>query len=138
MFEELSNNIETEVKLVAELNNFFSKIDSANVPDSQLIGDIINSIKNKIRILNNSIPTLITHISLSKSFHKIKEKDVKGVKFREKGVLVKQGDLKRFMEELKISKVLIKKLKKGNFSEKNELRVRKRAGFYSKLSNKLR
>ncbi|NCN99039.1 hypothetical protein COU62_01385 [Candidatus Pacearchaeota archaeon CG10_big_fil_rev_8_21_14_0_10_35_219] len=144
MFEELRENIRTQEGLIRELGNFYSKLGMSNQEDTKLIMGIIDSIIKRIRISNQTIPELVRHVTLAKQFTNVKvgdlqkAKKIQKVNLGNKEVAVKSKDKKKFIEELNISKSLIRRLQRSELKQEEETSYgAKRAGFYSKIANKI-
>ncbi|NCO11777.1 hypothetical protein CO038_04850 [Candidatus Pacearchaeota archaeon CG_4_9_14_0_2_um_filter_39_13] len=136
MIGELRNNVQTEANLVRELIDFIDKLERADDAEVKIIVDIIDSLKNRIKLINESIPSLLTGMSVGESFRNVKVPVEKISHKDETRVSINRNDIEKYLEELSISKELIRRLKKGGIKEKTRTEFKRGGGFYSKLSNK--
>jgi len=145
MIEELRKNIESQIEILRELSVYSKRVDLATSgAEKKVILDTVDSLSSAMKIINNSIPSLITTISSAKKFPG--SADSKGVGFehiRFKGssgeisVVLPKKDREVFIKELSISDNLIKKIKKKQPTERvSEFQEFKAARGYVKFSNK--
>jgi len=145
MIEELRKNIESQIEILRELSSYMKRIDLATTDaEKKVILDTINSLTASMRIINNSIPAILTEIT---SANKLpgskgsKQAMFENVKFsgpgRDIAVVLPRKDRERLIKELSISDSLIKKLKRNEPIEKQvEKQEFKAARGYVKVSNK--
>ena len=66
MIDELIQNVESEIQIAKEMAAFINKMPQTNPAGQKLIGSMIESHRKKIKILNNSIPQILSNISLAR------------------------------------------------------------------------
>ena len=148
MIQNLRKNIEAEIAMARELASFYSKAAGARPDELRILQSSIRSLINRMRIVNDTIPHLVREISLTK---KLPEKSTKTTKLPEpvktpeitpveidekRNVLVKGVDKREFMKELDIAERLLRKKKRKELKEPEEVFKFKRPSFYGKLANK--
>jgi len=144
MIDALNKNIETEISILREISSYSIRLEKSDEQEQRLLKGAINSLKESIKIINNSIPELIRDITLSKELpNKKKKKPVEFERIRFKGegsevnIVLSSKDKERFLKELSISDMLVKKLKKKSLKDNKEKVVEfKAARGYFKLANK--
>jgi len=135
MIDKLKKNIQMESRLVAELMDFLDKIERGNKVEKEILIDIISSLKNRIKILNDSIPEILTEVNFKESYANIKSESIKKDNSSVR-VSIKKKNLEKYLEELSISKELIKRLKTNDRKKETKNKFRRGGGIYSKISNK--
>ena len=141
MLDELKKNVETEIEILKEIAIYMRRLDYASGAEARIIYTTIGSLKNALKILNNSIPDLIDNVGFAKKLSgKEKSSDLENVTYRridsDLNVVLKSKDRERFLKELSISESLIRKIKKKETEEKERFAEFKAARGYVKLSNK--
>ena len=154
-FDALKENVAHMKKAVRELYIFTTQLDSIknletagvsaiDIKEKALLDNVLKSLTNQLRILNNSIPAILQNIRFYKGLKedKIREKGEKLVKIRyespeekEKITLtIGNKDRKKFLENLSRSNLSVNKLKKKYTFKKPEIEFGKPSP-YAKLSN---
>lgn len=139
--QELNRNIEAEARMARELAGFVEMAENSGSGEKVMFMQVINSLRRRIILLNNSIPELLNQTSLANKLpgQKPKTPDVEEVQIDEgkSRVVVHKKDKKDFLRELNISEEVIRKLKKRKPEEEEESIVFKKPSFYGKLANKV-
>jgi Flp pilus assembly protein TadB len=145
----LASNIEREKQILKEIFSLNEQMNLLNKKeDKDIVEKKINSSINQIKILNNSIPSILENISVFKEFpssSKIKEKkssDILNVSYASGDnklyVQINKNDRDKFLNELRIEKVYIDRLKKKNIViPKENSSDFKSPNFYKKISNRI-
>jgi len=141
--ESLKLNLEHEKKIINELSMLMKQAERRKGREKALIDRTITSLINQLKIINNSIPSILEHISPIKKL-KPEEEKVKGLASMSyehpegrRLITVKESDKRKFLEELSLSDINLERIKKEYKVEK----VKSFTGFkkpnpYAKLSNK--
>ena len=142
MIEELKKNIETEIDILREISNYSRRFDYADKNEKKLLIEAIISLKNSMKIINNSIPSILTNISIVKKLpikNEITNLDKIDYKrgASEIRITLKSNDKAKFFKELSISEGLIRRLKARSKIKKEKFEEFKAARGYLKFSNKL-
>lgn len=144
MIEEIKKNIESEIQIVREISFYNYRLDFSGPSEKALINSTIDSLLESLRIINDSIPSLVDEISFTKKLPgKIKEdkKRLEKISYQrgeaEFNITIKTSDKKRLLKELSISESYIRKLKKKRKSKVIEYQGFKATRGYLKLANKL-
>jgi len=143
MIEELRKNVDMQIEILREISTYSRRVESANPNEAKILQGMIESLKNRMKIINNSIPQILVNISISPrlpgrgdgtNLEKIK---YTGPENAVQVTLVKK-DRDRFFEELSISESLMKKIKGKTFYEQEKVvnEEFKAARGYVKMSNK--
>ncbi|OIO81751.1 hypothetical protein AUJ84_00495 [Candidatus Pacearchaeota archaeon CG1_02_32_132] len=135
MLDELRANIETEEKLAVELVNFLNKAEYANSNERELILGMVNSLKNRLKLVNGAVSNLVLHVSLAKKFNDVKRANFKEIEEENKRVSINKKDSVRYEHELRISKDLIRRLNKKRAHETVARDNYRGAGLYSRFAN---
>ena len=116
---QLKENIENEIAMVRELYMFIERAEYASPSEERIFIGMINSLKRRIKILNDSLPEMINSLSLTKKLpysgdvSEAHDK-IKPIKIDSRtGFVIKEKDKEEFLKELNISRNLLKKLKKA-------------------------
>ncbi len=117
MIEQLKNNIQTEINILREISNFSRLYEIYKEKEKYLILSAIDALKKSIKIINNSIPALLSNTSSTKKLSTSKNiKTLEKVGFHSDNtnllVTLNSKDKEVFLKELNIGSSLIKKLKK--------------------------
>ena len=126
--------------MVRELMEFMQKYEFAEGEDRKLIGEVIESLRKRFVIVNNSIPDLLKEITLMPTLPKEIKQPAKAqepeIHRSNIGVSIKHSDKIAFLSELNISENLIKRLRKKEKMKKKPVVEYKAPNFYGKLANK--
>lgn len=142
--EQLKKNIESELGMVNELAGFIDRAGQVNENEKRTFLDVINSLRKRIRLVNNSIPELLEGVSLVKRLPKQEIKsETKAIKIESVSlgdgkteIIVRKKDRSLFLKELNISEDLIKKLRKRKLIKEKTTPEFKKPSFYGKASNR--
>lgn len=155
--KDLKKNIKEEKELLEEISSFKNQLEKiekdpySNDSERQMVRKVLNSSKQRLRMINNATPELVNSLSpfrkLDKEGQKEKKKKRKPKKNtikikhkKGKKVSIKKKDKRRFLRELRIRRETLKRIKrkerKEDKGEERELMKIKKPSFYSKLSNK--
>lgn len=154
--EAIKDNISHMKDIAKELYVFTNQIDiiknletsrrvSINTEEKRLLEEVIGSLTSQIKILNNSIPELVSGIGFFKKLEGEKQVTREGEKLIQieynqeiKGkvaLTITDKDKKEFIENLSKSSLSIYKLKKKYAVEKPENINFGKANYYAKISN---
>jgi len=139
MIDEVIRNIDTEIRMARELYSFIDRYNNSQDSEKKIFLGVIKSLKKRIKLINNSIPML-----MSSSYgnqlptQKTPKNEIAEIKVDESlnKAVVQHKDREDFMNELNISEKLIKKLKKKSKKKVKKNKLRERSNTYGKLSNK--
>jgi len=129
MFEELKRNIEGEKKIIEQVNSVYSKLKNTDGKEKQAYLNSLEALKKQLKILNDSIPSLVGSISpikkLDTSTPEKKPEDVANVKYStpvKEGnlITIKKGDIESFAKELNLSNSALKDLKKSEKEDQDK------------------
>ena len=139
MIEELRRNIEAEILIMRELNEFFDDYTASSGKEKSLYAGLINSLVKRIKLVNESIPQILDNISPVRRLTPKEEAEIRAQEIHAKDVnvaLFGRGK-EEFLRELDISEILLKKLKKKGLKKHKKEAEFKKPSLYGKLSNKL-
>jgi len=146
MIDELKKNVEVEIKILREISNNFNKLSFCNENDKRILIDAIDALRKSMKLVNNSIPSLLKIDKTIKRLPSSKKAKIPAIgleRVNVKGedgdvdVVLKVKDKEKFFRELSISENLLKKIKKRKTEKEKEDYVEfKGARGYLKLSNK--
>lgn len=144
MIDDIKKNIDTELNILREISVYSARLEFANPSEQKLLTDTIISLRESMKIINNSLPDLLNEINLTKklpSNKTIKKNVLEKVVYRRKEaevrVTIPIKDRDKLFKELSISEENIKKLKKGEEHFVQEYKEFKAARGYLKLANKM-
>jgi flagellar protein FlaJ len=143
MIEELRKNVDMQIEILREISTYSRRAESANLSEAKILRGMTESLKNRMKIINNSIPQILVNVSISQrlpgrgdgtNLEKIKYAGADNVV---QVTLVKK-DRDKFFEELSISEGLMKKIKGKAFYEQEKIvnEEFKAARGYVKMSNR--
>lgn len=143
MIEELRKNIDMQIEILREISNYSRRAESTTPAERKILEGVIDSLKIRMKLINNSIPQILINVSISPRLPgrgnetKLEKVVYTGPENEVQVTLVKQ-DRDRFFEELSISESLMKKIKGKTFYEKSSDKNEefKAARGYVKMSNK--
>lgn len=140
MIDELNRNINTEIAILREIAGYRKRAELASPNEKRLLENAIVSLGRSMKIINGSIPKIMSNISTAKPlpYRKITT-GLERVSFqredREIGVTISSSDRERLFKELSINEGLMKKLKRKGGEEDEKYIEFKAARGYLKLSN---
>lgn len=138
MIDELVKNIDTEIRMVRELSEFFKKYQESTEEDKKIFEGVVDSLKKRIKLVNNSLPSLLISLTERRLPGQKGKKDISKIKMGASPgeAIVKKKDRSEFLRELNISESLIKKLKKKSKEKVKKKKDYRRYNAYGKISNK--
>lgn len=142
MIEELRKNIEMQIDILREISVYSRRAGGANPVERKILEGVIDSLKKRMKLINNSIPQILVNISIAKRLPGTgDETNLEKIKYGEENevqVTLIKGDRDKFIQELSISEGLMKRVRGKYFFEKIEEKTEefKAARGYVKLSNK--
>ena len=158
MIDELKRNIETEIEILKEMSRYNNVIDYVPQQEIKMIGDTLASLRESLKIINSSIPSLLkksfgsqtlpsTNTYKEATKEAANKESMKGasrglevieglerVRFRrdvddsELVATLNRRDRERFLKELSISESLITKLKKHGLVEEEKKVIKQFTG----------
>ncbi len=141
MIEELKNNVETEIGMLRELSLYMRRIEEARGTERKILAESIRSLQESIKILNDSIPKILIYSTSKVLPGQTIKTNLEKVYYKrlnsELEVTVSKDLRKKLLDELRISEKLIRKLKKKEIEEKEEIEEFKAARGYLKISNRM-
>lgn len=139
--QNLKQNIQEEREIVNEIL-LFSRQFSGTDREKEMLSQTTNALLGMLKIINDSIPSLAESISPLKKLDGSEVKQVKGLVSltyekagKEKEITINEFDRKKFLEDLRILDISVKKIKKGE-SKEIAFREFKKPSMYAKVSNK--
>jgi archaeal flagellar protein FlaJ len=145
MIDDIKKNIDSEISILREISNHNIRLDYAGPYEQKLLTKTIVSLRESMRIINDSIPSLLSEITLAKKLPSRKElrkqKKFEEITYKRGGtefkVAIATKDRERLLKELSISESNVKKLKRGEEKFDQEYKEFKAARGYLKFSNKM-
>ncbi len=140
MIEEMRANLDTEIEMLREVSMYYRKLDNSTPSEAKLLYASIDALSTSIKILNNSLPKMLTQVSVAQvlaprtgikfeSVHfKMRDADV--------AVTLNASDRDVFIAKLSINEQLLKRLKKKQKVKEEKFEEFKATRGYLKLSNK--
>lgn len=109
--------------ILREISIYSNKMQNSTGGEKQIISATLDSLGENMRILNDAIPALLSSLPLtqkiSPSIQRTKLEKVEIVtRSGPSYVTIKAGDKSKFLDELKISEGLLRKIRKGQTEEK--------------------
>jgi pilus assembly protein TadC len=136
MIDKIKDNILLEIAMSKQLVDFVEKSEYSDNVQKKMILNVVNSLKSRIKLLNDSLPSLLDEISLTRKIPSKRFPIVEGIKGKEEKAYLKKEDTEEYLKQLNISKDLIKRLKRREFLVKEKIKEHKEVNFYGKLANK--
>jgi|SRR3989344_1447457 len=144
MIEDIKKNINSEIDILREIFGYNKKIYSAGPSERNLMIATVSSLRASLKILNDSIPVILSEISLDNKLpqtNSTKSNTFEQISLprgaSEIKATVPTRNKKELLEELSIGEGYIKKLKKRQKEPKEEHFEFRAARGFLKLSNKL-
>jgi archaeal flagellar protein FlaJ len=143
MIDELKRNVESEIDILREISSYSQSLAFVTPAEGKLLKSTIESLRESIKLINNSIPNLLKDVTLASELpgrRKVKT-NLENIGFKrqesEIEVTLEKGDKENFLKKLSISESLIKRLKKRkSFDKEDEFKEFKAARGYLKISNR--
>jgi archaeal flagellar protein FlaJ len=147
VIEELKKNVDTQIEMLKEISNYVRRLEHSSGQEKKLLEESVKSLRNSMRMINNSLPRLTRDVSSSKKLpsnaenSSRRENNLEKVEFfgsdSKVSVVLSKEDKEKFLKELSISEKLIKKLKKRDSKKKEKSSEFKASRGYLKTANKL-
>lgn len=140
MIEELRKNVDTEIGMVQELYKLSKRMEIALPYEKKIIQETINSLKKNIKTINNSIPKLLTNITIAKRLQaQPKKTELEKISFEGKfgsfDLTLSSKDKKNFLSEISTTDNLLSRIKKQKGEIKGIEEEFKDTREYIKISN---
>ena len=142
MIEEYKKNVDVEIGILKEIVIYSKRLESANMDEKRLILQAMTSMRNKLKIINKSIPLILQEINTVQKLPNRKEKysSLENIEFGkgESGINVTLDKKyrKKFLDELRIGEENIKKIRHVSsiqFSKNDDF---KKTRPYLRIANK--
>jgi pilus assembly protein TadC len=147
MIDELKKNIDTEIEILREISSYVRRAEFANEYEKRLLNAATESLKNTLKIVNDSIPVILREVKSIQVMHPLqdrtvlKQKKIEQITFKRAdakiSVVLAASDRNKFLRELSISEGLVKRIKKHEHAEVEKYEEFKAARGYLKFANKL-
>lgn len=142
MIDELKKNIEVEIQMLREISNYSRRIELATPYEEKLLKKAILSLKESIKTINRSVPSLVKDISFAQKLpSKPRKTELESIGFQRSdssiNVTLQVKDREKFLQSLSINESLIRRLKKEEKLEVEKTGEFKATRGYLKLSNRL-
>lgn len=138
MIGEIRNNIINELAIAHELEVLIGRAQRASLEEQRILQDAMNSLRERIRLLNRSVGTLLSSLSAVKKLPgKEKHTGVERVSMEGAPIplALRSTDKEKYLQELSISEKLLSKLRHHTeIEDKGE--EYKRPNSYVQLANK--
>lgn len=141
MIEKLKKNIDTEIGILREIASYTNSMESAGPAEKKLLKDSIESLRQRMIIINNSIPSILLNISSIKKLPgKVKPSNLENVKIKsregEKIITLNKEDKEKFLREAMLNERLLKKINREKEKKQEIYTGFQTARGYLKYSNK--
>lgn len=141
MIEELRRNIDAEIEMLREISSYYSKLEGASEEEKKVLNEAIESLRNSLKTVNDSIPKIAANITLAKSLKgEARYTGLESISVKNKGgvvgVTLPKEERARFLRELQINENLMKKLKKPAREKEEAFGEFKKSRGYVRISNK--
>ena len=142
MIDELKKNIEVEIQMLREISTYSRRIELATPYEEKLLKNAILSLKESIKTINRSVPSLVKDISFAQKLpSKPRKTELENIGFQRSdssvNVTLQVKDREKFLESLSINESLIRRLRKEEKLEGEKTGEFKATRGYLKLSNRL-
>jgi pilus assembly protein TadC len=136
MIEEIRDNVETAIKILNELAEFAEKAENSVKDDKKLLLDAIESLAERVKIINRSIPYLLKEVSLARQLSDKPKGKHETIVDTGSRVTLSGSDKRDYIDKLNISENLIRKLRKKILVEDNKSGAYTRPNLYARISNR--
>lgn len=142
MIPEIRKNIDTEIDILREISTYINRLNSTSNPNERkMVNDTINSLVKTMKMLNSSIPKLLSNTTLAKPLtQNVKNPGLEKINVKradkEITVILDKNDREKFLKELSINESLIRNIKRKELMQKEQFNEFKASRGYLKLSNK--
>ncbi len=140
MITELRNNINTEIDILKEIYSLLKRMNTASPTEKKLFIEGITALKINLRTINNSIPDILSKISVAQPLpsRNLGAGKMQNITFKGNAktveVTLSAGEKERFLRELSFTDSVLSKIKKRE-TVKEEVQTFKETRFYVKVSN---
>ena len=145
MIDEIRKNINTEIEMLREISSYSKRAKYAVGSERELLEQAIKSLKNSIKLINDSLPDLLNSLTVVKRLPGKSESgenkiNLEKIVFKRASsdidVTLSVQNREKFIKELSLSESAIKKLKKREIGGERFEEFKAASG-YLKLSNKI-
>jgi len=142
MIEDLRKNIDAEIGMLREISKFINIVNGLNEEEKRIVYGSVNSLKESMKIINNSIAEIIQEISPAKNLPgHARKTNLERINFTKSSgnlnVILNRNDKEKLIKELSLNEKLIKKLKTKKVEQIEEEKEYSSPRGYLRLSNKL-
>ena len=92
MIDKIKDNILLEIAMSKQLVDFVEKSEYSDNVQKKMILNVVNSLKSRIKLLNDSLPSLLDEISLTRKIPSKRFPIVEGIKGKEEKAYLKKED----------------------------------------------
>lgn len=138
MIDELRKNVDTEIKMLAEIAGYEKRLKTATGEEKQLLESAVKSLLAGMKILNGAIVEILGEISVAQKLPSKKKSNLEAIKLhggRELEAVLNSREKEKFLRELDISEKFVKKLKGREKEEKEKYEEFKASRGYLKVAN---
>jgi len=142
MIEKIRKNVQSALQMLHDVSDYGSNEQNVSIEEKKFIEEAVKSLQNSIKLINNSLPSLLEQESLTKPLVAKKEGDLMAEITYERPegkyeVVLSNADKNRFLKELSINESLIRKIKSlGKDEDKDTFEEFQAARGYLKFANK--
>lgn len=138
MIDELKKNIQDEIEILKEISILSKKLKIAVPNEKIFILSSIESLKNEIKSINNSIPKILDDLFIERKteIKKVENLEIRNQTKNSGRMMPQVKKTDAYLKELEIDEDLLKKIKNKKKSEDEEIYEFKKARGYLKLSNR--
>lgn len=144
MIDEIRKNINTEIEMLREISSDTKKLQFAKDSERKLLESNLKSLKNSFKIINDSIPRLLSEVTLAKTLSVVssgKKTELEKISYNGLGgkfeAIIPKSNREKLLKELSIREKYVRKLKRERYGAKEDFKEFKAARGYLKFSNKL-
>ncbi len=139
MIEELQKNIDAEMEILKEISSY-KKSASTNPAEARLLGSVIQTLENKLKIINSTIPEMVKSVAPTKQISEKAKSEMLPVPLHSLTsgpyITLNKKDKEDFLKEVSINLGLLGQLKKKKKESQKEPEDFKGARGYVKTSNR--
>ncbi len=137
MIEDIIKNIDNEIEMLREISLYSNNINFAGPREKNLMLATIDSLKSSIKIINDSIPGLLSEVSVANKLPgKNKKSNFEKINYPKNEITIHVKNKAQLMKELSIKADYIKRLKKKKEILYEEHAEFKAARGYLKIANR--
>jgi flagellar protein FlaJ len=140
MIEEIRTNVDTEIEMLREISTYYRRLDNSSPSEAKLLYASIDALSTSIKILNSSIPKMLTQVSVAQKLSPREGIKFENIHFKIRdanvAVTLNIGDREAFLAKLSINEQLLKRLKKKQKIKEEKFEEFKATRGYLKISNR--